>query len=56
MKITYVRHGELPQCKTCEKRMKYWVPGLADSEHEHPKCAGRRLARSFIEAIKAITI
>ena len=33
--------------------MPYWVPGLADKLHEHPECAGHRIAR---ETLRQLTI
>jgi len=46
--ITYYHERPLPRCKTCAEEMPYWVPGLADAEHEHDKCwVARTVAKIF---------
>ena len=31
--------------------MPYWIPGLADKLHEHPECAGRRIADEVLQQL-----
>jgi endo-1,4-beta-mannosidase len=53
--ITFKRKKEnFPYCKTCKKPMQYYIFGLSNSEHEHPKCAGIRMANETLEKISKI--
>ena len=49
MPITYVRTTPFPLCRSCGKRMDYWVPFQNDEDAEHPECAGKRMANEICD-------
>lgn len=51
MLITYIRTEPLPFCKSCNQQMEYYVPGLPDEDHEHPRCAGKRAAQELMDRL-----
>lgn len=53
MMITYIRTAPMPRCRSCGKQMEYYIPGLADDDHEHPKCFGARMAQELMRAFDA---
>lgn len=42
--------SEQPKCKTCGKLMEEWNPFAI--EHEHMKCASKRITGDLIEIVK----